>query len=208
MGWRDLIGWVGTVVVVVSLLQTGILRLRLLNLVGSSVLLVFNVLIQVWPMVGLNAVLALINIVQLRKLLTERHDDGAYTVLEVGGNDAYLRHVIATHGADIARFNPGFTIDSIDEHTLAFLVQRSDRTAGVVLAHGAGLGRAQIDLDYVLPAYRDFTPGEFVYRRSDVFARHGIVKVAARRDMQHSDAYLTGLGFRSEGSDLVLELTG
>jgi len=76
----------------------------------------------------------------------------------------------------------------------------------VVLAHDAGDGRAQIDLDYVLPKYRDFTPGEFVYRRSDVFTDHGFHQVLASPRMRDSQPYLNNLGFHPEGDQLVLNL--
>ncbi|HEX6076481.1 MAG TPA: hypothetical protein VFZ32_14610 [Micromonosporaceae bacterium] len=208
MDWLTLLGWGGSVLVVVSLLQTRILRLRLLNLAGSVVLTGFNAAIGVWPMVGLNLVLSVVNTGQLWRLLRHRHDHEVYAVVEVDSANPYLRHVLASHRADILRFNPDFPIDDLDgsRRRHAFLVQWGERTAGVVLAHDAGGGTAQVDLDYVLPEYRDFTPGEFVYRRSDVFAGYGFSRVLAPRGMRRSTAYLRRVGFRSEGGALVLRL--
>ena len=200
----SIIGWGGSALVVLSLLQTRILRLRLLNLIGCVILVGFNAAIGVWPMVGMNAVLGVINVVHLWRLLRHRHDEAEYQVLQVNSTDAYLGHMLTRHENDISRFNPGFTRGA---SPYAFLVQHGDRTVGVVLAHDAGGGRAQIDLDYVLPKYRDFTPGEFVYRRSDVFTDHGFHQVLASPHMQDSTPYLNKLGFRREGDHLVLSLT-
>ena len=199
----SIIGWGGSALVVLSLLQTRILRLRVLNLIGCVILVGFNLAIEVWPMVGMNAVLGVINIVHLWRLLRHRHDEAEYTVLQVSDTDAYLGHVLARHQKDISQFNPGGPSAA---SPYAFLVQHGDRTVGVVLAHDAGDGRAQIDLDYVLPKYRDFTPGEFVYRRSDVFTDQGFRQVLAPPRMQDSTPYLRNLGFHREGSDLVLNL--
>jgi hypothetical protein len=199
----SVIGWGGSALVVVSLLQTRILRLRLLNLIGCVILVGFNLAIGVWPMVGMNAVLAVINVVHLWRLLRHRHDDAEYAVLRVNSDDAYLTHVLAAHSRDISRFNPGFVLGRTP---YAFLVQRGESTVGVVLAHDAGSGRAQIDLDYVLPAYRDFTPGEFVYRRSDVFTDQGFTQVLAPPRMRDSSPYLNRLGFHRDGNALVLDL--
>ena len=199
----SIIGWGGSALVVLSLLQTRILRLRILNLIGCVILVVFNAAIGVWPMVGMNAVLGLINVVYLWRLLRHRHDEAEYQVLQVNSTDAYLDYVLTRHQNDISRFNPGFTVGA---SPYAFLVQHGDRTVGVVLAHDAGDGRAQIDLDYVLPKYRDFTPGEFVYRRSDVFTDHGFRQVLASPRMRDSEPYLNNLGFHSEGDQLVLNL--
>jgi hypothetical protein len=202
--WLSVIGWCGSAVVVVSLLQTRILRLRVLNLIGCVVLVGFNAAVEVWPMVGMNVVLAGINAVQLWRLLRHRHDEASYAVLEVGGADAYLRHVLSMNARDIKRFHPDFDPNLVAPY--AFLVQHGPRTVGVVLARDGGDGRAQIDIDYVLPEYRDFTPGEFVYRRSEVFTRHGFRQVIAAPGMRESKAYLSRLGFQRTDRGLVLSL--
>ncbi|TCC11740.1 YgjV family protein [Kribbella soli] len=199
----SIIGWGGSALVVWSLLQTRILRLRLLNLIGCVILVGFNAVVGVWPMVGMNAVLAVINVVHLWRLLRHRHDEAEYQVLPVNSADAYLGYILERHQKDITRFNPGFTLAA---SPYAFLVQHGDRTVGVVLAHDAGTGRAQIDLDYVVPKYRDFTPGEFVYRRSDVFTDQGFHQVIAPPRMRDSTPYLKNLGFHREGEALVLNL--
>lgn len=199
----SIIGWGGSALVVWSLLQTRILRLRLLNLIGCVILVGFNAAVGVWPMVGMNAVLAVINVVHLWRLLRHRHDETEYQVLPVNSADVYLGYILERHQKDITRFNPGFTLAA---SPYAFLVQHGDRTVGVVLAHDAGTGRAQIDLDYVVPKYRDFTPGEFVYRRSDVFTDQGFHQVIAPPRMRESTPYLKNLGFHREGDALVLNL--
>ena len=199
----SIIGWGGSALVVLSLLQTRILRLRILNLVGCVILVGFNAVVGVWPMVGMNAVLAVINVVHLWRLLRHRHDEKEYQVLQVDQADEYLDYILQRHHNEIARFNPGFTAGTSQ---YAFLVQHGDRTVGVVLAHDAGDGRAQIDLDYAVPKYRDFTPGEFVYRRSDVFTDRGFRQVLASPRMRDSTPYLKNLGFRRDGNDLVLNL--
>jgi len=199
----SIIGWGGSALVVLSLLQTRILRLRVLNLVGCVILVGFNAVVGVWPMVGMNAVLAVINVVHLWRLLRHRHDEKEYQVLQVDESDEYLGYILDRHQKEITRFNPGFTPGTSQ---YAFLVQHGDRTVGVVLAHDAGDSRAQIDLDYAVPKYRDFTPGEFVYRRSDVFTDRGFRQVLASPRMRDSTPYLKNLGFRRDGDDLVLNL--
>lgn len=202
MGWLDVVGWVGSAVLVWSLLQSRILRLRLFNLVGSLVLLFFNAAIQVWPMVGLNAVLAVINIVHLRRLLATRHDDKAYTVVEVGPDDEYLAHLLRTHATDIARFNPGFRYDNTGN---ALLILHGDETVGVVIVEDAGDGVAKVELDYVTERFRDFSPGEFVYRRSRWFTDRGFHKVISPPGMVRP--YYGKLGFHREGETFALDLT-
>lgn len=60
--WLDVLGWGGSALLVYSLLQARVLRFRTLNLVGCVVLLAFNAILGIWPMVGTTAVLGVINV--------------------------------------------------------------------------------------------------------------------------------------------------
>ncbi|MFN8194920.1 MAG: hypothetical protein U0R80_11635 [Nocardioidaceae bacterium] len=201
--WLDILGWGGSALLVFSLLQTRVLRFRVLNLTACVILIVFNALIAVWPMMGMNAVLAAINIWFIVKLVRERHDEAVFQVLEVAPDDEYLRHVLRVHGADILGFQPDFVWDTGAPGQHAFLVQRADETVGVVLLHVDG-DTAQVLLDYVTPRFRDFSPGEFVWRRSGLLSGLGIRKVVTPPGMV--DAYYGRLGFRAEGRSFVLEV--
>lgn len=203
VSWIDAVGWAGSAILIVSLLQTRVLRLRVINLVGCVVLTAFNAIIQVWPMVGLNLVLGLINIYFIVTMLRTRHDERHYSVLEVDPTDAYLAHLLRVHSADIARYNPDFTHDPDGEHA-AFLVLQGDETVGVVLVRDAGEGTAEVILDWVTPKHRDFSPGEFVYRDSGVFTRRGFTRVLSPAGML--DTYYRKIGFETHGDRFVLEL--
>ncbi len=203
MSVLDLVGWGGSALLVFSLLQTRVLRFRFLNLVACLILLVFNALIEVWPMVGMNAVLAAINVWFLVTLLRDRHDESAFEVIEVGRDDAYLRYVIGVHQADIVRYQPADTWAPIADRDHAFLVLKGDETVGVVLLDGDG-DTARVRLDYVTQRFRDFTPGEFVWRSSGLLTGLGFRRVVTPPDMV--GAYYDRVGFRRSGEEFTLEL--
>ena len=205
MSWLDVLGWAGSALLVYSLLQARVLRFRVLNTVGCVVLIVFNALLGVWPMVGMNLVLAGINLWFIRKLLRDRHDLSAYDVLEVGLTDAYLRHFLKVHADDIRTFFPEQTWSQPADGRSAFLVERGDETVGVVIVCDSGGGVAQVELDYVTQRFRDFTPGEFVYRRSGLFRDRGFTQVVAPAAMV--SPYYDSVGFRRDGDRQVLDLT-
>lgn len=201
--WLDVLGWGGSALLVYSLLQSRVLRLRVLNLAACLILTVFNWALEVWPMVGMNIVLALINLWFIAKLVRARHDEAAFEVLQVRGDDEYLRHVLRVHGGDIVRFNPEFVHDpgALDQD--AFLVTRGDETVGVVLLRADG-ETAHVVLDYVTPRYRDFSPGEFVWRQSGMLSSHGYRRVVTSPDMV--SPYYDRLGFHRADQSWVLEL--
>jgi hypothetical protein len=192
MIWLEVVGWAGSALIIVSLMQARVLRFRVLNLVGAFFATVYNSIIGVWPFAAMNAVIVVIDVYWLVRLLRERHDETVYSVVEVDGDDAYLRHVLRVHDDDIARFQPAFTADG---GGAAFLVQRGDETVGVVVVRDAGDGVGRVELDYVTPRFRDFTPGEFVYRHSGVFAAHGLRSLVVDALPQNRE-YFERVGFR------------
>jgi hypothetical protein len=203
VGWVDALGWFGSALLVFSLLQARILRLRVLNTVACGILVVFNAVIGVWPMVAMNVVLAAINLVFIARMVRERGDEKAYVVLPVREDDAYLRHFLGLHGDDIARFFPHYATDGPGGRG-TYLVQHGDETAGVMVVRDEGEGTAQVEVDYVTPRFRDFTPGEYVFRRSGVLRERGFREVLTPPGMV--SPYYGRIGFTPQGDRYRLEL--
>lgn len=212
MTWIDAVGWAGSALLIFSLLQARVLRLRVLNTIACVVLVFFNAVIEVWPMVAMNVALCVINLFFIARLLRERHDETVFTVIEVGEEDAYLAHFVRTHEREIGHFFPHFFAQVTDddgaidprEGRTAYLIAQGDETVGAVVARDAGDGVAQIELDYVTPRYRDFTPGEFVFRTSRLFRDRGFSVVRTAPGMVAP--YYERLGFTSDGPSWRLDL--
>lgn len=192
MSWLDALGWLGSGLLIYSVMQARVLRFRVVNLAACVVLIVFNAALGIWPMVAMNVALCLINAWHIRTLVGTRHDEASYAVLEVGGQDEYLRHVLRVHEADILAFQPDLVWDGAASDHMAFVVQRGDETVGVVLLEVEG-STARVLLDYVTPRYRDFSPGRFVWRSSGALADRGIREVVTSPTMV--GAYYERLGF-------------
>jgi hypothetical protein len=194
-------GWGGSALLVFSLMQARVLRFRVLNLVACIVLTAFNLVLGIWPMVAMNVVLSAINLWFIVKLMRESHDEAAFDVLRVRPDEAYLTHVLRVHGTDIAKFQPDF--DGLTPGSTAYLVQKGDETVGVVVLTVDG-DTAHVQLDYATPRYRDFSPGEFVWRRSSLLDELGVRRVVTSPAMLN--AYYDSVGFHREGESYVLEV--
>lgn len=204
MTWLDALGWGGSALLIFSLLQARVLRFRVLNFIACLVLVVFNAVLMIWPMVAMNVVLAGINLWFIVRLLRERDDEAAFEVLATGADDAYLRHFLRVHRAELARFQPDFEPAAISRPGAGtYLVQRGTETVGVVVVQQEG-EVGHVLLDYVTPRYRDFSPGRFVWRDSGLLAGRGICRVVTSPTMV--EPYYDRLGFRAEGRSWVLDL--
>ncbi|PWD51014.1 hypothetical protein C8046_10495 [Serinibacter arcticus] len=199
--WLEVIGWVGSGLVVWSLMQARVLRFRWMNLAGSVIAAGYNAWVGIWPFAAMNAIIAVIDVYWLVRLYREAHDAAVYEVVEVEPDDAYLQHVLKVHAGDIAQFHPAFDAaagpagPTDADPRSAFLVVRGDETVGSVIVRDLGDGSASVELDWVKPRFRDFTVGEFVHRSSGVFTAKGFRRVVWDDPSSSSRAYLERLGF-------------
>jgi len=207
MVWLEVLGWVGSALVVISLAQARVLRFRVLNLVGAVLATAYNVALGIWPFVAMNAVIGVLDVYWLLRLQRERHDEATYEVVEVDSADAYLDHLLRVHLADIRSFQPGFEWDPAAPGRLAFLVLRGDETVGLVVVRDLGDGVGQVEIDFVTKRFRDFTPGEFVYRRSSMFSDAGFRRLLAPVDVADPQDYYARVGFRRDGDVWALAVS-
>jgi hypothetical protein len=209
MSALDIFGWISSILVVWSLMQARVLRFRWMNLIGAAMATVVNAMLGIWPFAAMNGVIAVIDAYWIWRLTRERHDEAAYEVVEVAIDDAYLRHVLGVHSDDVVATHPRFSLAEVPglsgavppgatSGRSAFLVLRGDETVGMVLVRDAGAGVGEVELDYVTERFRDFTPGEFVYRRSGVFADRGFTKLVANAGPGTS-AHYGRVGFQRVG---------
>lgn len=204
----EVIGWIGSVLVVVSLTQSQVLRFRWMNLTGSVVATFYNAVIEVWPFAAMNGAIAIINIYWLLRLHREASDPSVFKALVVSADNAYLRHVLDEHSADIQAHQPGFVADPTmspgDRTTL--LVVRGDEAVGVVAVRDMGDGMGEVELDWVKPRFRNFTPGQFVYQDSGALPATGFRTLTLTPHEVTDKEYLRRAGFHEEGGRWVREL--
>ncbi|MCL1899858.1 MAG: hypothetical protein FWG11_05000, partial [Promicromonosporaceae bacterium] len=112
----EVIGWIGSALIVISLMLSRVLRFRWMNLTGSLIAAAYNAILGIWPFVAMNAAIVVINAFWLLRLYRTQHDEATYQVVEVSPDDAYLLHLQHHHAADISQFAPGFhRLPALDE---------------------------------------------------------------------------------------------
>ena len=66
--YLELFGYLGTALVLLSMMMTSFVKLRIINMSGSVVSAIYAALSNTWPVVLLNVGLIVINAVQLLRL--------------------------------------------------------------------------------------------------------------------------------------------
>lgn len=190
----EIIGWVGSALVVLSLAQARVWRFRVLNFAGAVLATAYNVVLGIWPFAAMNGIIAVIDaywMVRLRRESTVPSD--AYDLVVVSGDDPFFTRFLRRYGHDARQYYPAFDPGAPREATV--LVMRGDETVGAVVIADTRNGTAHIALDYVTERFRDFSPGKFVYENSGLFDRLGVATITSTGDPD----YLQRMGFRRHG---------
>ncbi len=196
--WQELIGYVASALVVTSLAMTSVVRLRTISLLGSFTFTVYGLLIGSVPIIITNVAIAALNIWFLRRELGGGRDLGAVVVPT---DSPFLLDFLANHADEIRTFQPDFSVSGRSD--FALVLTRDGLPAGVVLGRRDG-SRLDLDLDYVLPAYRDSRLGRWLYGPgARVLGDRGVDVVTSDGGSPAHRTYLTRIGFEHQpDSDL------
>lgn len=183
-----IIGYIGTAFVLASMLMSSVIKLRILNSIGSLVSLFYGLLIHAYPTVIMNAALLLINIYFLIKHAKTK---AVYQMVISGPEDAHLLHFLDFYDKDIHTFFPGFKYDG--KADIVRFIYCENAPINVLIANKISDTEIEIKLDYSNPQYRDYSPGTFLF---DSLEREGITKAVFRERAVNHEKYLLSVGFR------------
>lgn len=189
----ELIGYLGSLLIIVSLTRTSIVHLRMIGLAGSASFLIYAILIEAYPIAIVNIVIIGVHLYFLRQLLSNKIE--FFTSLELNKDSRYLRHFLDFYADDIEAHQPGFEFEPRDDQVRAFIL-RDTVPAGVFIGKACSDATIEIELDYVVPQYRDFKVANYLYSdRSGIFAKRGRRRIWTRPGSPEHVAYFERLGF-------------
>ena len=195
----EMIGYLGSALVVASMLMSSVVKLRVINTIGSGIFAAYALIIHSYPTALMNVCLVGINIYNLVKL---NRKDQSYDLVEGAQGEALLRYLLDYYGKDIRTYFPGFSPDSGADR--AYIVCCGGTPAGVLLGRDSGQGTLQVLLDYSTPTYRDCSIGAYLYARLPSKGFRTLV-FTGEETPAHA-AYLTKMGFVKRDGAYVKEL--
>jgi hypothetical protein len=71
----EIIGYAASVMVAISLMMKDIIWLRCLNFTGCTLFVIYGSSIEAWPVAGMNAFVACINVYHLLKIYRNRNNN-------------------------------------------------------------------------------------------------------------------------------------
>lgn len=187
----ELIGYLGSLLVIVSMLMTSVVKLRVINTIGSVIFCAYAICIHSYPTAAMQVCLIIINIINLYKLNNTKKE---YAAVETGTGDGFLAHFLFANSSDIKKYFPDFSAPV--EGDKIFLITCEQVPAGVFICREDASASLNVKLDYTTPAYRDCSAGKFIFTH----LKHlGFKKVIAETKIPAHEKYLHKIGFSQDG---------
>ena len=184
----EMIGYLGSALVVASMLMSSVVKLRVINTIGSGIFAAYALIIHSYPTALMNVCLVGINIYNLIKL---NRKEQCYDLVDGKAEESLLRYLLDYYEEDIRRYFPDFSADSRADR--AYIVCCNGNPAGVLLGTDSCQGTLKVLLDYSTPPYRDCSIGSYLYAKLPSRGIHTLV--FSRKSSQAHATYLTKMGF-------------
>lgn len=195
----EIVGYIGSILVALSLSMKNIRLLRRINLVGAFTFSTYGFLIGAIPVFILNGYIVLIDIFYLYKMYTTEEQFKMVPVLDKQHN--YLKLFLDFYINDILKYFPNFKHNKIENFECFFLL-RDLRPVGILIFEEISQQEIKIHVDYVIPDYRDMKSGKYLYNSEIKYLKNlGYLKISTESDIKAHIKYLLNVGFKKSSKN-------
>lgn len=193
MNYIEIIGYIGSALIAISLMMKNIFYLRRINLLGASTFAVYGLMTGTIPVFILNSFISLVDIYYI--LETKRKKE-YFTLLPIEQkNGPLLKKFLSFYKKDIEHFFPNFNSSKIEEDK-SFFILRNLIPVGLFAYKELSSTEILIELDYAIPDYRDLKNARFIYfAQSNHFNKNGYKVLKAESTIKAHQKYLKKVGF-------------
>ncbi|MFA6800781.1 MAG: hypothetical protein WCR19_01580 [Acholeplasmataceae bacterium] len=188
----DIIGYIASAIVLVSLLMSSVIKLRIINLVGSLAFAFYGFLIPSIPTAVMNLGIVVINIYYLVKLNKAKEK---FSVIELDKDSKLYLDFVDFYKDDIVKFMK-VDLDFNNPKFKKYFITRNTIPAGLFIGEMID-DYMKIHLDYTTPTYRDYKAGKYLY--SDVyqlFKDLNVTYLTSDPGQLKHESYLLKMGFK------------
>ena len=194
----ELIGYAGSLLIVFSMLMTSVIKLRVINGIGSIIFTAYALIIHSYPTAAMNFSLIIINFYNLAKLLKGKNE---YSIVKADFSESFVRNFLELYAQDIKIFFPE-SLNS-ESFSCAYIICHKSNAVGIFLGDFEGENSVKIKLDYSIPAYRDCSVGKCMY---GFLASQKISQISQDSPSTGHIHYLEKMGFKKQGETWIKEL--
>jgi len=190
INWVEWFGYCASLVVLISLTMSSIIKLRVINFIGCLLFAGFAYVIDSWPTLIMNLGIAAINVYFVYRIYATKEQ---FKIVATSIDSEYLKHFILNNESEITE---QVSINQLYQANRVFYMLRNDNIAGVLVGTLHEKGCFDIYLDYVVPKFRDYKLGTYYFKTHTHFLKERGVK--SLRSMTYNkmhQTYLLKMGF-------------
>lgn len=198
--YLEYLGYVASLIVLVSLLMSSLKKLRWINLIGATLFGAYGFLIGSIPTGLMNLGIVIIDIYYLVKMYQAKD---YFQILPIESKSEYLSEFMQFYKGDIESYMEVPDIN-IDNAAQKFYILRNMNTAGIFVADKYDEETLEIKLDYVVPMFRDFKIGLYVFEsQREKFLSEGYTKFIVKTNNDAHIKYVKKMGFVKEEDNYI-----
>lgn len=195
----EVVGYCGSLLVIISMLMTSVVKLRIINSLGSVINVFYALCIGSFPVALMNAVLVAINCYNLYRLNAQKAE---FYLVKGNLSEAGAQHFLRIYREDIRNYFPHWDSYSADNQ-VAYFVYVGTTPVGLLAAKDLGEGSLGVQLDYSAPQYRDCSVGSFLYK---ALPKEGVTSLVAQGGVAKHEEYLQKMGFHNKHGQYIKTL--
>ena len=186
------IGYTASLIILVSLLMSSIKKLRWINMFGALIFSGYGFMIGSMPTGLMNMGIVLIDIYYIYKMYLSKE---YLRILPIEEDTEYLKYFLDYYKKDIGKYSDLSQLD-ISKSKIKLYLLRNMNPAGIFVCDEYDKRTLEIVLDYVIPLFRDFKIGSFVFGKQKVyFLSKGYNRFVIFTENKDHIKYITKMGF-------------
>ncbi len=186
------IGYVASLIVLISLLMSSLKKLRWINLGGALLFGIYGFMIGSIPTGLMNVGIVMIDAFYLAKMYISKE---FFRILPIQNNSEYLKSFVDFYEEDIKKYHHSSNI-GLEESVIKLFILRNMNPAGVFVCNEYDKKTLEITFDYVIPLFRDFKIGQFIFEKQKLyFLGKGYNRFVVFTDNLKHINYLKKMGF-------------
>ena len=188
----DWIGYIASLIVLVSLLMSSVKKLRWINLWGALLFGIYGFLIGSLPTGFMNLGIVIIDIYFLARMYISKE---FFRVLPIENDTDYLNYFLDFYKNDIGSKVDITKID-FEKAVVKLYLLRNMNPAGIFICNEFDKKTLEITLDYAIPMFRDFKLGQFIFQGQKLyFLGKGYNRFVVFTENSNHIKYLKKMGF-------------
>lgn len=191
----ELFGYLGSCLVVVSLLMSSVMKLRVINTIGSIISGTYALIIGSLPLALMNISLIIINLYNIYKL---KKESKSYEIIKGDTKENFFNYFVGRYGDDIKKHFSDFDAKNISADTV-YYVFCNEAPVGLFIGNNRN-NSVDIVLDYTVPNYRDCSVAKFLYI---AMKENGINKLEMKNPTQKHIEFLEKMDYKFEENKYV-----